>query len=220
MKNLVLILTILLFSFTSFSQKYESIKLQLEQLKGVEITKEPTLNGFSESFLLMISQPVDHNKPNGAKFRQRVWLSVINPNKPTVIITDGYSMPMNYRTEIARLLDANEVLVEHRYFGKSVPDSMDWSKLNLFQECQDLHHIRTILGKIFKKPWISSGISKGGQTTIAYKFFFPNDVSASVPYVAPFTFAKEDPRVINFIEQKVADKKSRAKILAFQRGVL
>ncbi len=220
MKNTFLIVTVLLLSLTSFSQKTKSIEQELKQLKGVEVTKVATLKGFSESFLLMITQPVDHNNPNGAKFKQRVWLSNINGNRPTVIITDGYSMPMNYRTEISKLLNANQILVEHRYFGKSVPDSMNWSKLNLFQECQDLHHIRSILSKIYKKSWISSGISKGGQTTIAYKFFFPNDVSASVPYVAPFTFAKEDPRVIDFIENKVADKKSRAKILAFQKGVL
>ena len=129
-------------------------------------------------------------------------------------------MPKNYKTEIADMLNANQILVEHRYFGVSVPDSMDWSKLNLFQECSDLHHIRTLLGSIYKKAWISSGISKGGQTTIAYRFYFPNDAKAWVPYVAPFTFSREDPRVIDFIENKVGDEKCRQKVIDFQRKVL
>lgn len=217
-KNVFLFLIIILVSSYGYSQK--NILKDLEKIQGIEIKKVPNLFGYSESYLIMVEQPVDHNNPSGPKFKQRIWLSHLDYKKPMVIITDGYTMDRNYKTEIASILNANQILVEHRYFGESVPDSMDWSKLDLFQECQDLHHIRTIFGKLYQSPWISSGISKGGQTAIAYKFFFPNDVSASVPYVAPFTFSREDPRVLDFIANKVADEKSRQRVLNFQKAVL
>ena len=219
-RDFSLILVGLLISISSIAQSNKNITKELDKLDGIEIKKVRTLNGFTDSYMIMVEQPVDHNNPDGPKFEQRIWLSHLDFNKPMVFITDGYTMPGNYRTEIARILNSNQILVEHRYFGESVPDSMNWSKLNLFQACQDLHHIRTLLGKIYKQAWISSGISKGGQTTIAYKFFFPNDVSASVPYVAPFTFAKEDDRILDFLANKVGSKIEREKILNFQKAVL
>jgi hypothetical protein len=217
---LLVLLSLLFVPLVQAQQKKDKVLEKLQQLPDVEVKKVATLNGYKGSYLLMITQPVDHNKPNGAKFKQRVWLSHLDFNKPMVIITDGYNMPREYKTEIANMLDANQILVEHRFFGVSVPDSMDWKNLNLFQECSDLHHIRQILGRLYKKTWISSGISKGGQTTIAYRFYFPNDAAAWVPYVAPFTFSKEDPRIIDFIENKVGTKKCRKKILNFQKAVL
>ncbi len=167
-----------------------------------------------------MEQPVNHHKPDSAKFLQRVWLSHRSFNRPVVFITEGYTAPTNYESELAELLNTNQIIVEHRFFGQSVPDSLTWQNLNLYQQCQDLHNIRRILGKIYKTPWISTGISKGGQTTIAYKFYFPSDVKASVPYVAPLTIAKEDPRVIDFIANKTGTQECRKKVLDFQKAVL
>lgn len=221
MKKIVLSLFLLITCLTAlFPQTTDTLESLLESLPGVRVKKIEGLNGYRESFLLYIKQPVNHQKPDSAYFWQRVWLSHRGFDRPVVFITEGYSAPVNYASELSELLGTNQIIVEHRFFGKSVPDSLAWSKLNLYQQCQDLHHVRQLLGRLYHTPWISTGISKGGQTTIAYKFFFPSDVKASVPYVAPFTFSKEDPRVIDFIEHKVGTDECRQKVITFQREVL
>ncbi len=213
---LLLIISLPLLAFAQ-SPLLNRLKQQAEIKKIIPIKP---LKGFDQCYLLYVEQPVNHLKPDSAKFLQRVWLSHRSFNRPVVFITEGYTAPRNYESELAKLLNTNQIIVEHRFFGQSVPDSLTWQNLNLYQECQDLHNIRRILGKIYKTPWISTGISKGGQTTIAYKFYFPSDVKASVPYVAPLTIAKEDPRVIDFIANKVGTPQCRKKVLDFQKAVL
>ncbi len=192
----------------------------LSKLDGVQFEKAVIPNGYKEAYKLKITQPIDHNNPNAGTFTQLVWLSFKGYDRPVVIITDGYDNPLNSVQEISNILNCNQLLVEHRFFGESVPDSIDWTKLNLFQAANDLHHIRELFSNIFPLPWISSGISKGGQTTIAYKYYFPDDVSAAVPYVAPHTFAREDERVLDFIANKVSSDKNREKVIKFQHDVL
>lgn len=230
MKNLkflfvfFLTISLLVSCFTSKNKVVQEQEIplieKLKKIEGVSVTKTKTPNGYKEAFLLMIEQPIDHRNPDAGIFEQRVWLSFKDYNRPNVIITDGYSLPRNRIQEISRMLNSNQIMVEHRYFGKSVPEEMDWSKLDLFQATNDLHRIRIILSNIFEMPWVSSGISKGGQTTIAYRYFFPDDVVASVPYVAPHTFSREDDRILKFLAEEVGDKECREKVIKFQHDVL
>ncbi|MBN2891040.1 MAG: hypothetical protein JXL97_04160 [Bacteroidales bacterium] len=215
-------LSMLTSCLTIKNKKIEELPLidKLKNLKGVTVTKISTPYGYKEAYLLMIEQPIDHRHPEKGTFQQRVWLSFVDYDRPNVIITDGYSLPRNGIQEITQMVNGNQIMVEHRYFGKSVPEEMDWTKLNLYQATNDLHRIRTILGEVFTMPWVSSGISKGGQTTIAYRFFFPDDVSASVPYVAPHTFAREDDRVLTFLADEVGSNECRNKVIKFQHDVL
>jgi len=199
----------------------KSIEKILSKIQDIQFTKTSNLYGYQSSFLLLVKQPVDHNNPDGEYFTQRVWVSHLDFDRPVVIITEGYNNNYNYLSEIAGFLKANQIIVEHRYFGKSVPDSLDWNYLNLFQASSDLHHIRELLSTIYPDvPWISSGISKGGQTTIAYRYYFPKDVVVSIPYVAPHTFAREDARIIDFLKNKVGDSICRNKIFNFQKQCL
>jgi hypothetical protein len=69
------------------------------------------------------------------------------------------------------------------------------------------------------KKWISTGISKGGQTTCIYRSYFPEDVNVSVPYVAPLARGVEDGRHEPFL-RKVGTKEERKAILNFQKRVL
>lgn len=68
--------------------------------------------------------------------------------------------------------------------------------------------------------WISTGISKGGETALYHRMLYPNDVEVSVPYVAPLNFAVEEQRHPHFIEKEVATKKERKMVIGFQREVL
>ncbi|NQZ78076.1 MAG: hypothetical protein HRT61_18525, partial [Ekhidna sp.] len=98
------------------------------------------------------------------------------------------------------LLDANQVIVEHRYFGDSKPDSLNYNYLNLEQATADLHRIRALLKSIYTNKWLSTGISKGGSTTLFYRYFYPEDVEVSIPYVAPLANAYEDRRIYHFLD--------------------
>ena len=94
------------------------------------ITAEPiNVTGlqFEKGFLIFIEQSLDHHNPEKGKFLQRVWLSVKDSakNYPVVMVTEGYSANRNYNSELSRLLNANQIIVEHRYFSESVPDFID-----------------------------------------------------------------------------------------------
>ncbi len=64
-------------------------------------------------------------------------------------------------------------MVEHRYFGESRPDSLYWNLLTVEQAAKDHHKIIETMKMIYDKQWITTGISKGGQTTYIYKYYFP-----------------------------------------------
>lgn len=102
------------------------------------------------------------------------------------MVTDGYAIDYasksGYSNELAKKLKANIVVVEHRFFGKSTPDSIDWTLLTMKQAADDYHFIKTMLDKILTGKWLSTGISKGGQAALSYKMFYPNDISATVVY--------------------------------------
>ncbi|NPA36437.1 MAG: peptidase [Chlorobi bacterium] len=178
-------------------------------------------NMYSSSYLIFITQPLDHNHPEKGTFRQRIWLSLkdtINKH-PVVMITEGYSANRNYISELARMLDANQIIVEHRYFSESAPDTLNWQYLTVEQAATDHHEIINLFRQIFRHKWITTGISKGGQAAIYHRAFFPDDVDVTVPYVAPINFAREDPRLYQFFH-KVGKKHERKRIHDFQKLVL
>jgi hypothetical protein len=136
-----------------------------------------------------------------------------------VLVTSGYTCTGNYPTELSDILDANQIAVEHRYFGESTPENAGYEYLNLQQATADLHHINTIFREIYKNAWVSTGISKGGVTTTFYKYFYPDDVDASVPYVAPINKEFEEQRIYDFLDT-VGDASCRKKIYDYQINIL
>jgi hypothetical protein len=203
-----------LFLLTAQAERTK-LEIFLYDLPGVIIKKIDSPDGYSETYELMIKQPLDHSDHSSGYFYQKVFLSHRNIDAPTVIITQGYGLRGNYIYEPSELLVANQVNVEHRFFGKSMPDSIDYRFLTLENACADLHHIRELLGAYYENHWISSGISKGGQTSIMYRYFYPEDVTVSIPYVAPLNFSLEDERIYTFLDT-VGSKACRDNIYAFQ----
>lgn len=192
---------------------------QLFQLPDVIFTEIETAKDYEASYELKIKQPLDHDDPSKGYFYQRAFLSHMGYDRPTVIITQGYTRTRNYIGELADFLGANQIDVEHRFFGESMPDSLDYDYLNLKQATADLHHIRQLFGAIYTGKWVSTGISKGGATTIYYRYFYPEDVDVSVPYVAPINREVEDQRLYTFLETIGTDE-CREKIRSFQVRVL
>jgi len=192
---------------------------RLFELPDVIFTKIETAKDYESSYELKIKQPVDHEDSSKGYFYQRAFLSHKGYDRPTVIITQGYTRAQNRIGELADYIDANQIDVEHRYFGESMPDSLDYNYLNLKQATADLHHIRQVFGQIYDGKWVSTGISKGGATTIYYRYYYPDDVDVSVPYVAPINREVEDQRLYSFLESIGSDE-CRDKIRSFQERIL
>ena len=192
--------------------------------------------------LLMFEQQVDSKDLRQGTFLQRIVLKHRGFDRPTVIVTEGYSneyaLHPRYKEELSDLLGANTLMVEHRFNGASSPvkqgkteekqgkteekkeySSMLWEYLTVENSACDYHNIRLVFGKIYQKKWFSTGISKGGQTALFYRVFFPDDVTANVSYVAPLNKALEDGRHEKFLRQ-VGTQEVREKLLAYQRATL
>jgi hypothetical protein len=57
------------------------------------------------------------------------------------LVTEGYGAYGNRAGELTRLLGANQIIVEHRFFGKSVPSPVNWADLTVRQSADDLHAV-------------------------------------------------------------------------------
>ena len=219
-KNLTgfLALLIILISSNAFSQ--DDLKERILSLPSVvSIENIEPGSDFKAAFEIFIEQPVDHNNPDGEKFAQKLYLSHRNELLPMVIEMDGYYVTYNRPGELEEILNCNRIIVEHRYFGESKPESMEWKQLTIENAAADHHNIISVFKNIYTQNWISTGISKGGQAAIFHRYFYPDDVLVAVPYVAPLNIAEEDPRIYHFLEN-VGTEECREKIIQFQREVL
>ena len=195
-----------------------------EKLKAlpdvVEVVAIPTDTLFKAGFELRIRQPLDHAQPNGKSFLQSVFVDHIDYGRPVLFETEGYSVRGAGRPrELTSILKSNQIVVEHRFFGRSSPDSLEWEYLTTKQAAGDHHHINVLLKTLYKGKWISSGTSKGGQTTLFYRYYYPSDVDVSVPYVAPVNLSQEDPRILTFL-RTVGTPEVRERIRQFQISML
>jgi hypothetical protein len=201
MKNLTTFLLLCFFTTTAMAQLATSeIEQKLFGLPDLIFKQIEHPAGFEAAFELHVKQPIDHEDPSKGHFYQRAYLSHRSFDAPMVIATEGYTRSANRMYELTHYLNANQVDVEHRYFGTSTPEQKDYQYLNLKQATADLHHIRQLLGSLYQEDWVSTGISKGGQTTIFYRYFYPEDVTASVPYVAPLNLELKEKRIYQFLD--------------------
>lgn len=182
-------------------------------LPGISEVKKLETTRFPEKYVLKIRQNLDTDNAEAGTFNQRVIVGYVGEDRPTVIVTEGYNadyaMSPSYIEELSDLFDANMVFCEYRYFGESMPKPTDWNFLTVENSLGDLHNVNTTFRKLFKGKWISTGISKGGQTTMFYRTYYPNDVDVSVSYVAPLNKSVEDGRHEPFLRDEVGTKKER-----------
>ncbi|MEN6312278.1 MAG: S28 family serine protease [Acidobacteriota bacterium] len=186
---------------------------RLRALPGLQVTKIQTLSGYSESFQIDITQPIDHQNAAGGTFEQRFYLSHRSESAPTVFYTSGYGINRNFETELSALLQANQILMVHRFFPNA--DVADWNYLTIRQAADDQHRIRKVLAAIYTGTWVATGASKGGMTALYYRRFHPADVEATVAYVAPIMYVPDDPRFAPYFEQ-VGTAECRQKLKDFQ----
>jgi hypothetical protein len=183
-----------------------------------EITTQTNFDGFTESYQLILDEPLDHKHPEKGTFKHYIYLSHVDYKSPMIIVTEGYAARY-VKNELSTLLKANQVIVEYRFYGKSRPDPEPWDYLTCEQAIEDYHSITAKLKQLYTGKWISTGISKGGETTLIYKSKYPHDVDVAVPYVAPLINGREDARTNQHIAT-VGTEECRGKVKQFQRTLL
>ncbi len=196
-----------------------SVAQKLQDLfPDAKITKIKSKDFYTESYQMVLNEPLDHQNIKAGTFNHYIYLSHIGYDKPNILVTEGYNArPRTY--ELSKIFKGNQVQVEYRFYGKSRQDSIPWEYLKNDQAIEDYHQLITKLKTLYTGKWISTGISKGGETVLIYKSKYPNDVDVAVPYVAPIINGQEDSRTGNHIKT-VGTNKCRGSIFKFQRKVL
>ncbi len=171
---------------------------------------------FKEKYVMKMKQQIDWKTLSQGTFNERIIIGYKGEDRPTVLVTEGYyadyGMKPNYEEELSQMFDANVILCEYRYFAQSTPQPANWDYMTVDNSLGDYHHVRQSLVQLFKGKWISTGISKGGQTTMFYRATYPDDVDVSVSYVAPLNRSVEDGRHEVFLEKQVGTKAERKAI--------
>lgn len=194
---------------------------QLKQLPGVVSVKEQPTQAPYRYFQLVFRQLVDHHNPRKGTFEQRVGLMHRDVTAPMVMYTTGYNYRgIPFRSEPTTIVNGNQIDVEYRYFTPSRPQPTDWTKLNIWQAATDQHVIVQALKKIYDKRWLSTGGSKGGMTATYHRRFYPNDVYATVPYVAPNDVIDPIDVYNAFLDKVGNDPTCRANLQRIQREAL
>lgn len=181
----------------------------IEALKTVPIVSNVELRHTKDNtdsvYFITFTQPIDHFNPERGTFEQHAALRFKGWEKNVVLHTHGYEMPqtadMIRPNDLTVHLDANQLNIEHRYFGPSQPEPYDELKFTYFsaeQEAYDLHAIVSALrSALFKTgKWASTGTSKDGITTALYAYYSDQegwkDIDVYVPFCAPFMVGTTD----------------------------
>ncbi|MCX7551922.1 S28 family serine protease [Xanthomarina sp. F2636L] len=183
----------------------------------ISIEKRKPVSHFDENYEIWFEQPVDYEDSTKGHFKQRVFLGYENPEQPVIVELQGYGIGSERAGELAKHYNANQLNIEHRYFNNSRPEEIDWNTLTVKNAAKDqariIDAIRNALYPDTK--FISTGISKGCQTVMLHRRYFPKNVDACVCYVGPLNFEREDPRVYKFLKE-VSTQQNRDKVKAFQ----
>ncbi len=203
-------------------QQYEIERAIAECLSNVTLLSVEQQTSGNLRYDLTIKQPIDHNNPDGGTFEQRLVLFHKAYDRPMVLATTGYGLYATRQSEPARLLDANQLLVEHRYFDLSTPAEKNWSFMNVEQSAKDFHAVTLEFKKLYQAKWINTGASKGGMTSVYHRYYFPEDLDGTVAYVAPLSFSPSDTRYNDFLAEVGGDAfaECRENLLRFRREIL
>lgn len=222
----LLLFTILLSSIScKETNKFTDAQLQqaLTSLPNVVSVEAKESQYYAQKYEVFVEQPLDYAQKEAGTFKHRFFVYHVGYDRPTVLITEGYNADRydNAYTPspLAVLLGANVVVVEHRFFSKSTPDTVNWDYLTIKNAARDLHEITTMMKSIYPAKWLSTGISKGGQTTLFYSTLYPNDMDAWAPYVGPLCSSAADKGPADYLA-KMGTEEERNKIKAFQRELL
>ena len=139
-------------------------------------------------------QPIDHYNLQLGTYRQYCLLKYKGMENNVVVYTNGYNLEKR-DVDLAQQLNANQLNIEHRYFGNSLPEpfeNVSLTYLNADQAAHDIHNVVSALKThLFKTgKWVSTGTSKDGITTALQAYYSDingwKDIDVYVPFCAPF----------------------------------
>ncbi len=216
-------------------------------LSVTEIPLDEEGHLFNQEYLVVFEQPLDWKNPEAGTFPQRVLICLREDAVVNVISTAGYALadvkvgnqvpnPEQFLknpaivAEPAVLLEGNYIQIEHRFFGKSRPETLSndeitgWEYYTAENAANDYHRIFTALAPLLSGKWIATGASRGGDMTNTYGYFFPGDMDVYMPYVAPSGMVQEDSRFYPFVYEEIGNTafgeekaaEIRAMLLSFQ----
>jgi hypothetical protein len=96
---------------------------------------------------------------------------------------------------------------------------VDWNLLNIAQAAADHHAVVQSFKTLYAGKWAATGASKGGMTSVYFRAMYPDDVDATVAYVAPSSQGPNDARYVQFLSQ-VGSADCRARLRRFQEIAL
>lgn len=207
---------------TASSAEPPPLEQRLEDLPGVATVTEATAPAGYRLFHVTFVQPVDHDRPRGRTFRQRLTLLHRNLARPMVMYTSGYNVSQSAsRSEPTQIVDGNQLSMEYRFFEPSRPARPDWPKqLTIEQAAIDQHRIIRSFQRLYRANWLTTGGSKGGMTATYHRRFFPRDVQGTVPYVAPNDVDNDRDSYASFLRSVGTDPQCRRDLLGVQRRIL
>jgi len=221
--RLVTLSFIILFTFACKSNDPADSPLTLldrfNLLPGVSAVEIEPYYNFPQAFEIDVTQAVDHNNPDGQKYTQRIYLKHVDESLPMVINTSGYGATVKSGSDLNYFFTSNHISVVHRYCENAKPDPLNWQYLTIKQAAADHHRIIELFKTIYKGKWVSTGRSKGGEAALFHKRFYPEDVQATVAFVAPLVLGILDSRFLDFFETAY-DEDCLTIIHQFQRRLL
>ncbi len=200
----------------------------LERIRGMGIVTHATEMANpphgARFFRITVGVPVDHAQPDGPTFDLRVNLLHRGFDRPAVVETSGYRLwDEPYRSEVTRIVGGNQLAIEHRFFSPSLPLHPDWTtQLTIRQVAADHHRVISAFKRLYDRRWISTGDSKGGMAATYHRRFYPNDVAATIAYVAPNDVVDDEDAYAGFLARVGGPRLDgcRDRLVALQRRML
>ena len=219
-KRILMFVSLVIAAFVLNAQNadVEAMLKKIGAVSGVEkIEKNDTTRSY---YLIKFRQQLVPGDESKGTFEQRIMLGHRGWDRPVVMVTEGYGADYafnnpRYMEELTKIMDANIIFVEYRYFSGSTPEPCNWEYLTIANSMVDYHNIITEFKKYYTKKWATTGISKGGSTSIFLRAYYPEDIDVSVPYVGPLSYSIEDGRHESFLE-RVSTKEKRDAVRNFQ----
>lgn len=209
-------------SVSPFGRALRSIDI-VSRVDTIIPTQNPA--NYNELYQVTFTQPVDHNNPSAGTFEQKAFLFYVDSERPTVLYTCGYNLDDDFKkmpfVDLAYNMNANLLMVEHRYFGSSKPaNPTDWTYLTISQAAADHHAIIQALRPLLPREWVSTGTSKDGMTSVFLRYFYPDDITVTTAFCSPFMTSIDNRPVGHFLQEESGTPEERNQMRALMNRLL
>ena len=78
------------------------LQKRLQNLPDISDIKPMQSDAYPEKYVFFINQLLDPHHPEAGNFKQRVILSHVGFDRPTVLVTEGYAAPLCHPSALSR----------------------------------------------------------------------------------------------------------------------